>query len=99
MAVSGYRRKLLPYSVVAVAFSYAMIVGIYLTPARAFGLPDESVALILERVSLLPCVIGFVAGLVVLLHIPERSPWRWCYGAIAVVGFLMPVFVPAIAAA
>jgi hypothetical protein len=99
MAVTGYRRKLVPYAVVAIAFSYAIIVGIYLTPARAFGLSDEGVALILGRVSLIPYIVGPVAGLVVLLLIPEESWSRWCYAAFAVIGFLTPVFVPAIAAA
>jgi hypothetical protein len=83
MAASAYRRKQMLYSVVAVAFSYAVVLGIYLTPSRAFGLPDDAFALIIKRVSLVPSVVGQIAGFVVLLHIPEESRWGWWYAAVA----------------
>ena len=85
--------------VAAILFSYAIVVGIYLTPRRVFGLPDESVSLILERVSLIPSVVGPVAGLVALFCLPGRqlSQRQYWYYGIAILGILTPVLVPAIA--
>ena len=96
MSASGYRRKLVACSVVAIAFSYAIIVGIDMAPRQAFGLPDDSFAIILEQVALIPVVVGPVAGVVILPSAPERSPWKWWYATIAVLGFLAPLLVPAI---
>ena len=84
-----------------VALSYCIIVGMWIMPQRAFGLPDEAIAYVAGRICLFPCLLGPLAGIsaLVVMAIDRECYHSWKLAAAAILGLIAPCLTPAIVTA